>query len=171
MWSPLSRLAALATLGALYFSPVTAQTWDSIRHSIRKRFPGVRQISTESLAQWLVDTNRIQPVVVDVRTRPEYVVSHLRSAHRATTVAAVRALGLEPAQPLVVYCSVGYRSSALAEKLQKAGFQAVYNLEGSIFAWANEGRPVFAGTNQVSRVHPYDAKWGLLLKEPLRARP
>ena len=50
----------------------------------------------------------------------------------------------------------------------KKGYTEVYNLEGSIFAWANEGRPVYRGKERVQVVHPYDKIWGRLLKKSLR---
>lgn len=127
---------------------------------IRGRFPEVPSLSTTNLARWLAATNQLPPVLIDARAAGEFEVSHLRGAHHAETVAEVRALGVKPAQPLVVYCSVGYRSSALARQLLRSGFTNVWNLEGSLFAWANEERPVYHRTNRIHRVHPYDAKWG-----------
>jgi len=59
---------------------------------------------------------------------------------------------------------VGYRSSILARKLQTLGFKEVHNLEGSIFKWANEGRPLVQGQTTVHKVHPYNAHWGRLLE-------
>jgi rhodanese-related sulfurtransferase len=165
------RIAAFCGLFALYVSPVSAQTWDTLRQNIRKRFPDVRQLSTQQLADWLADSNnRPSPILIDVRRIEEFKVSHLPGAHWADTVKAVRALPRPDSRPIVVYCSVGYRSSALAGELQKAGLTNVWNLEGSIFAWANEGRPVHRGREPLvpPKVHPYDKKWGQLLNKDLR---
>ena len=71
--------------------------------------------------------------------------------------------------PVVVYCSVGYRSAAIVQRIERAGVGRVYNLEGGIFAWANEGRPIFKDNARAKLVHPYDKLWGLLLHEDLRA--
>ena len=71
--------------------------------------------------------------------------------------------------PIVTYCSVGYRSSSLADRLQQAGFTNVRQLEGSIFQWANEGRPLFRGDQQVNEVHPYNETWGKYLNKKLHA--
>lgn len=130
---------------------------------IRRRFPEVPQLTTEQLAAWLADARRPAPVLIDARGREEYAVSHLRGALRASTLAEVEALGLPAERPLVVYCSVGYRSSELAARLIRAGRREVSNLEGSIFAWANEGRPVYRGGDRVNAVHPFDRRWGVLL--------
>jgi len=95
----------------------------------------------------------------------------LKGAKNFDSVAAVKTAVASNAQPIVVYCSVGYRSSALAEKLARAGMTNVFNLEGSIFAWANEGRPVYRGDTLLNpaQVHPFNTKWGQLLRPELRA--
>lgn len=71
---------------------------------------------------------------------------------------------------IVVYCSVGVRSAQFAEKLQQAGYPNVYNLNGSIFEWANENRPLYQGQQQVTQVHPYNSFWGKLLVPNYRAK-
>ena len=163
MRSVLARLLTWLALAGLYVTPVSAQTWDSLLSTIRRRFPGIRQLSPGDLADWLAATNRPAPVLVDAREPAEFAVSHLAGARNARTVDEIRALPLPPTQPIVLYCSVGYRSSALAERLSKAGFTHVANLEASLFAWANQGRPVYRGPERVDVVHPYDAHWGRLL--------
>jgi len=159
-------LASFACLGV--FS-AGAQTLDSVIQSVRKRFPSVQQLATDELAGWLADSKRLAPSLVDARSAGEFSVSHLRDAANLTTVSEVESL-VSPSRPVVVYCSVGYRSSALAQKLQKAGFANVYNLEGSIFKWANEGHPVFRGTREVEEVHAYNATWGKLLDQRLHPK-
>ena len=48
----------------------------------------------------------------------------------------------------------------------------VYNLEGSLFKWANEGRPMVDSNGQpVTKVHPYNAVFGKFLNKELRASP
>ncbi len=65
---------------------------------------------------------------------------------------------------IVIYCSIGYRSEKIGERLKTAGFTKVRNLFGGIFAWANRGYPVKDPSGKTSRkVHGYDAKWGKLL--------
>lgn len=161
--TPMRRFAALLSLAWIAASPVRAETFESIKEAIRKKFPGVNQISTVELAAWLADTNRPVPLLVDVRAADEFAVSHLRAARNLTSVEEVRATLRTNAQPVVVYCSVGYRSSALGEKMQRAGLTNVVNLEGSLFQWANERRPLYRGTNEVREIHGYNRKWSKLL--------
>lgn len=157
------RFAAWLDMGWMYVTPVSAETLESIKQSVRKRFPSVRQITTGELAAWLSDSGRVPPLLVDVRETNEFVVSHLRGALNLSSLSSIQAARPLDNRPVVVYCSVGYRSSALAEKLQRAGLTNVVNLEGSIFAWANEGRPLYRGTNEVREVHGYSSKWRQLL--------
>ena len=70
----------------------------------------------------------------------------------------------DPDRPIVLYCAVGYRSSAaVADLIQLHDpdiLDRIWNLEGSIFEWANSGRPVYRGDVEVDRVHPYDERSG-----------
>lgn len=142
-----------------------------IKQTVREKFPTVRQLATTDLDAWMKDNSRAKPLILDARKPEEFAVSHLQRAVNAGDDAQLAAAlkDIPKDQPIVAYCSVGYRSSALSEKLMKQGFTNVANLEGSIFQWANEGRPVFQGEQQVKQVHPFDAKWGNLLRPELRA--
>jgi rhodanese-related sulfurtransferase len=138
---------------------------------IRAHFPDVAGLSTADLAVWLADPDRPPPVLLDARTAAELAVSHLPGARWVPPDADVAALLADlPAQrPIVVYCAVGYRSALLARALGAAGRRDVFNLEGSIFAWASEGRPLRSAHGPTAVVHPFDATWGLLLEPRLRA--
>lgn len=97
-------------------------------------------------------------------------MSHLRRARRVDPeLTDVASLGLERDDLIVVYCSVGWRSGGIADRLRAAGYTRVYNLEGGLFQWANEGRAFYRGNERASQVHPYDAIWGRLLNERYRA--
>lgn len=149
----------------------STMSWSLTLKTIRAKFPTVAHISTDTLQSWLAESpQRENLLLFDAREPEEYAVSHLQDAQPAPSKDEVlKALqGVPVDQPIVLYCSVGYRSSELAQFLIKKGYTEVYNLEGSIFAWANEGRPVYQGKERVQVVHPYDRTWGSLLKESLR---
>jgi len=150
-----------------FASETPEQRLQKERQDIRERFADVQQVSTAELEAWLVDEARIPPVLLDVRKEAEYAVSHLKDARRVEpgTSSAELLQSLDPHRAIVVYCSVGERSSDFARELQAKGFPSVFNLDGSIFQWANEGRPLFVGKQSTDRVHPYNHKWGRLLKE------
>lgn len=138
--------------------------WTAVRTMVRTAFPDVTQVTTDSLSTLLEGGTAI--TLLDVREAEEYAVSRLPGAihidPEATDFSDVPTGGT-----VVTYCSVGYRSSALATRLQEAGFNVV-NLEGSIFKWANEGRPLVNDGGPADRVHAFDPTWGKLLNEELR---
>ena len=148
-------------------------TWPKVHALVRERFPDVTHISTTDLDRRLMLPLPDRPLLLDARSPQEYAISQIKDALPAFTEAmALKALaGGDKARPVVVYCSVGYRSAELARKLIARGYSNVANLEGSLFAWANEGRPIYAGTRPAERVHPYNAQWGVLLKPELRDVP
>ena len=73
---------------------------------------------------------------------------------------------------VVCYCSVGYRSSIVADKLNQhlnsEGRKdvVVYNLQGGVFQWATEGKEL-TGEHK-DRVHHFSSFWGKLLPVNLR---
>lgn len=139
--------------------------------TVREKFPAVKQLSTTNLAAWLADAVRPQPQLLDVRTPKEFAVSHLPGAQLIAPDAKAEDVlaKLNRERPVVVYCSVGYRSSKLAERLQAAGLIQVMNLEGSIFAWANEDRALEKDGQPATQVHAYNKRYGQMLKPERRA--
>lgn len=147
--------------------------WDSVNKEIRKKLPAVKHISTGELQEWLNDQGSVKPLILDRREPEEYTVSHLPDAILAVNgEAALKIIAGEGKdRSVVIYCSVGYRSSELAEKLQEKGFTEVYNLEGSMFKWANEGRDIYQGDQLTNKVHFFNSKWKQLLDKRLRYKP
>ena len=146
-------------------TPGTNHTWDSVMNKIRNKYPAVKQLSTNELQELLNNKKSITPLIIDVREPEEYAVSHLHGAFIAVNEdEALKIIAKESKDRfIVVYCSVGYRSSELANKLQEKGFTEIYNLEGSIFKWANEEREIYQGDQLVNTVHPFNSKWKQLL--------
>jgi rhodanese-related sulfurtransferase len=148
-------------------------TWSGVDALIERRFPDVRWITTQELATRLGDPAQSAPLLLDARSDAEFAVSHLPGArHVDPDGDPEKALdAADPSRPIVVYCAVGYRSARVASRLQAAGHHDVRNLRGSIFRWAEEGRPLERDGRPVTRVHPYDAFWGRLLPPELHAEP
>lgn len=145
--------------------------WSGVLKAVEAQYPDVQRVTTDSLASWMDAASTAKPLLVDARSTEEYAVSHLEGAvHFDPETKDFTLLDtLARDTPVVAYCSVGFRSSEIASRLQSAGFTTVYNLEGSIFKWANEGRPVYRAGQRVSEVHPYNAAWGRLLKSDLHS--
>ncbi len=157
--------------GAPYRSGSLA--WRAVGRDLDARFADVPAVTTGALAERL--DQGAPPVLLDARTSAEFAVSHLPGARHVRPDAGVQELAaaladVDRQRPVVVYCSVGVRSAGVARRLREAGFAQVENLEGSVFQWANEGRPlVTAGGEPARVVHPYDAVWGRLLRPERRA--
>ncbi len=139
--------------------------WAGLNQLIRLKFPKVQHLSPDQLSTWLARSDGPSPLLLDTRTEAEYVVSHLPQAQRLDPATdnfdILQPIGRDT--PIVTYCSIGYRSAAIATRLQAAGFTNVANLEGSIFRWANQGKPVYRQGQPVAEVHPYSSRWGCLL--------
>jgi rhodanese-related sulfurtransferase len=144
--------------------------WPAVKKMIHKKFPGIPTVTTGELAEWLAAGPR-PPLLLDGRAPREFAVSHLAGARLAPTAEeALHTLAdAGKDDPIVVYCSVGYRSAAIVKRLMAEGFTHVRNLDGSLFQWANEGRPVYRDGRMVAEVHPFDDKWGVLLDRTLWA--
>jgi rhodanese-related sulfurtransferase len=106
------------------------------------------------------------PMLIDARTADEYVLSHLPGA-----IWAAQWQAPSVTQPIVVYCSVGWRSAELCAQLQRVGYEQVWNLNGGIFVWAHAQMPMEQAGRAVRVVHPYNARWGELLDRELHPSP
>ncbi|NJN88351.1 MAG: rhodanese-like domain-containing protein, partial [Leptolyngbyaceae cyanobacterium SL_7_1] len=108
-----------------------------IKRLIRRRFAEVQTVSTQTLKRWL-DQDPNSVMLWDARSLEEYAVSHLPNAQLAPlTIAEVRSKGVAQLEqlgsvPIVVYCSVGYRSARLIHEIQTLKPVEMYNLEGSL---------------------------------------
>ncbi|PEN15284.1 sulfurtransferase [Longibacter salinarum] len=162
-------LLSVLSLTLLYTGCSEETKWSAVDRLIETRFSDVSEITTDSLAERLAASDSI--VLLDARTLEEYEVSHIPGARRidpsTTDFSEFDSMGRDA--PIVVYCSVGYRSARVADRLQDAGFRNVSNVRGSIFRWVNEGRRVVRGDSTVREVHPYDDTWGDLLNPSLHA--
>ena len=100
--------------------------------------------------------------VLDTRETKEYNVSHLKQARHVGYFwfDMRRVFDIPKNATVVLYCSVGWRSEVIGEKLISYGFKNVFNLYGSIFEWVNEGNPVYKSNGiQTSEIHTFNKDW------------
>ena len=105
---------------------------------------------------------------LDAREKKEYDVSHINGAKWVgyDNFKMKRMSGVTKNKEIVIYCSVGYRSEKIAERLEKSGYTNVKNLYGSIFEWVNQGHPVYTNSGKKTmKVHAYDKEWGQWLRK------
>lgn len=104
--------------------------------------------------------------LLDARAYREFEVSHIAGA---TWVGyddfdLARLAGIERQTPVAVYCSVGYRSEHVAERLLRQGYTHVVNVYGGIFQWVNTRHPVVTGDEtETEQIHAYSKFWGIWL--------
>lgn len=107
-------------------------------------------------------------VFLDAREKAEFQVSSIPNAtwvgYESFDLKTVN--DLDKSAPIVVYCSIGYRSEKVAEQLINAGFTNVKNLYGGIFEYVNQELPLIdTEGNQTNKIHAYSKTWGMLLKK------
>lgn len=142
----------------------------------------VEHINSEELSQ--MDNNNY--ILFDVRERDEFVISHIDGAIWVNPSMEVDEFIEKYSEQivdktLILYCSVGVRSSRLAEKLLKKVaspiITQVYNLENGLFGWHNESRPLIQKQDNSEKntdyIHPYNFIWGRMInrKELKRYNP
>jgi len=107
-------------------------------------------------------------LLLDTRENEEYEVSHIKDAllvgYDEFDISLIDTVFFD--KKIVVYCSVGYRSSKIARELYEKGFKNVYNLYGGIFKWVNEGRIIVSGKEKTLNLHAYDQDWGRYITNP-----
>lgn len=76
--------------------------------------------------------------LIDVRTPSEYEEVHISNAQnidfRSPTFEE-DIIKLDKSKPVVLYCKSGKRSTKCVQKLQEAGFEKIYELDGGISKW------------------------------------
>ena len=100
--------------------------------------------------------------ILDAREKEENEISHIPTAqYIGYKDFDLKTLNEIPKDaPIVVYCSIGYRSEKIGEKLLKDGFTNVHNLYGSIFEWVNQGNSIVTPTGDATtKIHTYNKKW------------
>lgn len=104
----------------------------------RTVYPGVEVYSTEQLEKSINDVN-----IVDVRSRYEYEVLHINSAHHISLnskkfAADLEALKAKSQKPIVFYCNghTCYKSYKAVVKAKASGIKNVFSYDSGIFDWA-----------------------------------
>ncbi len=101
-------------------------------------------------------------LVLDARELLEFEISHIPGSkyigYDKPNLEVLKSV--DKNQPIVLYCSIGYRSEKMAEQLQKQGFINVKNLYGSIFEWGNKSYPLEdASGMKTNKIHTYNRLW------------
>lgn len=94
----------------------------------------INPIKTEELRS--INKSGIQ--LIDVRTPEEFAEYHIEGAKNIDIFSEdfdEQIQQLDKNEPVYVYCRSGKRSNDAAQKMQKMGFQKIYDLQGGILEW------------------------------------
>lgn len=96
---------------------------------------------TISVLEFKKKTEEVGGIILDVRTAKEVASGKIKGAIHIDYLGNFEegVKKLDKSMPVYVYCAVGGRSSKAMNKLQKAGFKTIYNLDGGITAWIERG--------------------------------
>ena len=102
----------------------------------------INQMNSDELIEF-IELN--DAILVDVRTEDEYNSGYIENSlniNYFSNAFSVNADKLDKSTPIILYCRSGKRSSMSANKISKLGFKEIYNLEGGILEWIEEGNAV-----------------------------
>ena len=123
----------------------------------QRRYPKPPWITVK---EFLRRSKQEEWIIVDARSRREQDVSIIPGAIGKSAFKAQ--IDEHKQKNILIYCTVGCRSGAYAQRLRKKGFHA-FNLTGGVLAWALEGKTFVTPYGNVTRrVHVYGRKWNAL---------
>jgi len=154
LWAGLS-FASSAAAGDAEEDAARLRKIEAMAEDYGKDFPSVAHISAQEALKL---SNSVRVLFIDHRKQSEQAVSMLPKA--VPSKAFLENPEAYADRSLVAYCTIGYRSGKLAQKLQKKGL-SVLNLRGGILAWVHAGGQVYKDGRPVKRVHVYGKKWDL----------
>lgn len=100
----------------------------------------VKLITAEEM-QSILEQEDVQ--VIDVRSAEEYDEVHIVNAQNIDINSPTfdeDIIGLDKERPIILYCKGGGRSAKCAKKMQDAGFEKIYDLEGGISRWEHSDK-------------------------------
>ena len=100
---------------------------------------GAKVVSAEDM-QTLLQLENVQ--LIDVRTPKEFNGGYIENAQNINFLSSTFSENikkLDKEKPVIVYCRSGKRSAKSVKKLFEAGFTEIYDLEGGIIKWKQEG--------------------------------
>ena len=161
--------------GAALYAHNRPADLNALHQGIISDYSQISHISAEAFDRQNTD----DIILLDIREADEFAISHIAGAQRIDPEMSTENLLTQLPKDLtnktiIVYCSVGRRSSALAARtkthLLAKGAADIVNLEGGIFGWHNEKRPLTSASGSTDYIHPYNEYWNRWVKRKDKAR-
>lgn len=112
------------------------------QESVDQQTPTIEVIGVSAFEKGIIQDGA---QLIDVRTIEEWEDGHLKNANHFQINNARwedQIATLDKNKPVYIYCAKGGRSARSAKQLKNVGFTQIYDLEGGITAWKEEGKPV-----------------------------
>jgi rhodanese-related sulfurtransferase len=96
---------------------------------------GIKLVTAEEMIS-ILESEDVQ--VIDVRTPEEYGEVHISNAQNIDYFSPTfeeDITKLDKEKPVILYCKGGTRSAKCAKKMEEAGFEKIYDLEGGLSRW------------------------------------
>jgi rhodanese-related sulfurtransferase len=148
-------------------NPAGSQSANAQAETIEKlvrEFEGQFSVGQITPAEGMVEAGIPDPryTFVDVRPNSERLVSRIPGSVSLQEFRKGGISSANPAKTFVFYCTIGYRSSQVAQRL-KDGKLKVVNLRGGIIGWVHSGGQVVDSSGkETKKVHVYGDKWNVL---------
>jgi rhodanese-related sulfurtransferase len=153
-------------------SPAVSQSANAQAQTIEKlvrEFEGRFSVGQIRPAQSMVGGGAPDPryIFVDVRPNSERLVSRIPGSLSLQEFREGSISSANQAKTFVFYCTIGYRSSQVAQRLKdgslKDGSLKVVNLRGGLIGWVHSGGLVVgANGKETKKFHVYGDKWNVL---------
>ena len=115
---------------------------------------GVPQLSPVELKQKMNGKKNL--ILLDVRTERERAAGYIGGSvwiPRGVLEFKILDICEDPETEIVVYCRKGGRSVLAVQSLRQLGYRKVFNLEGGINAWGENGLSLYNWHGEIKVVH------------------
>lgn len=117
--------------------------WDNSQEQLQSRSDSrtYATISARDAKQLIENKSSRELTILDVRNTDEFTEEHIQSSI-VIPLEWLKEGGFEllnPNNTIIVYCQTGNRSIQASQLLLDEGFNNIYNLNGGISAWKEEG--------------------------------
>lgn len=128
----------------------------SLYEQYKKEFPQVLDIEPKLAMEM---SRKLRVLFVDDREEAEQRVSMLPGAVPARVY--LQDPTKYPADIVIGYCTISYRSGVLAQKLQAQGV-TMYNLKGGMLAWLHDGGKIYDAAGETRQIHVFQPEFDLI---------
>ena len=102
----------------------------------------INQMNSDELVEF-VELN--DAILLDVRTKDEFNSGYIENSLNIDYFSdefSINVDKLDKNIPIILYCRSGRRSGLSANKIKKLGFKEIYNLEGGVLEWIEQGNVI-----------------------------